>query len=203
MKVVLIIAVLLAAAASAAALAPAGEPYRLYLSAAALVLSLGVAVGLLALPSAKSPPPKPVAQAVRPPAPAAPANQAEAEIVSFLGLLQEKGRLIDFLMDDINPYTDAQVGAAARVVHAGCRSVLQEHFSISHVRAEEEGSKVEVPAGYPADEYRLTGRIAGQAPFTGTLVHRGWKTASVKLPRILRSDTARLPALAPAEVELK
>ena len=45
-------------------------------------------------------------------------------------MLQEKGRLVDFLMDDINAYSDAQVGAAARVVHAGCRGVLQDHFAI-------------------------------------------------------------------------
>ena len=75
-------------------------------------------------------------------------------------MLQEKGRLVDFLMDDINAYSDAQVGAAARVVHAGCKAVLQEHFRIIPVRPEQEGSTVQVPAGYSADEYRLVGKIA-------------------------------------------
>ena len=56
-------------------------------------------------------------------------DQAEAEIVSFLATLQEQGRLIDFLMDDITTYDDGQVGAAARVVHQGCKAALQEHFS--------------------------------------------------------------------------
>jgi hypothetical protein len=118
-------------------------------------------------------------------------------------MLQEKGRLVDFLMDDINRYNDAQVGAAARVVHAGCKSVLQEHFSIHPLRTEDEGSTVQVPAGYAADEYRLVGKIAGQAPFSGVLVHRGWKTDMVKLPQLLPSAPGRLPAIAPAEVELK
>ena len=112
-------------------------------------------------------------------------------------MLQEKGRLVDFLMDDINPYSDAQVGAAARVVHAGCKDVLQEHFRINPVRTEQEGSTVQVPAGYSADEYRLVGRIAGPAPFSGVLVHRGWKTDMVKLPQLLRgasrSDTRDRP----------
>ena len=76
-------------------------------------------------------------------------------------MLQEKGRLVDFLMDDINAYSDAQVGAAARVVHAGCKGVLQEHFSINAVRTEPEGSTVQVPAGYSADAYRLVGKICG------------------------------------------
>lgn len=124
-------------------------------------------------------------------------------MVGFLGLLQAKGRLVDFLMDDINAYADAQVGAAARVVHAGCKSVLQEHFRLAPIRLESEGATVQVPAGYAADEYRLLGRIAGQAPFTGVLVHHGWKTETVKLPVILRDAADRLPTIAPAEVELK
>ena len=129
--------------------------------------------------------------------------QADAEIVSFLATLQARGRLVDFLMDDINAHDDAQVGAAARVVHAGCKAALQEHFQIRPVREESEGSTVQVAAGYPADEYRLLGKISGPAPFSGVLVHHGWKTEAVKLPRILRSSTNRLPAIAPAEVELK
>jgi hypothetical protein len=111
--------------------------------------------------------------------------------------------LVDFLMDDINAHDDAQVGAAARVVHAGCKAALEEHFRIRPLREESEGSKVRVAAGYSADEYRLLGKISGPAPFSGVLVHHGWKTDTVKLPRILRGSTDRLPAIAPAEVELK
>jgi hypothetical protein len=118
-------------------------------------------------------------------------------------MLQEQGRLVDFLMDDINAYTDAQVGAAARVVHAGCKAVLQDHFRIDPVRSEPEGSTVQVPAGYSSDEYRLVGKIAGSAPFSGVLVHRGWKTDTVKLPQLLRGADDGLPAIAPAEVDVK
>jgi hypothetical protein len=133
----------------------------------------------------------------------APDNQAEAEIVSFLATLQERGRLVDFLMEDVTTYDDAQVGAAARVVHDGCRAALHEHFNIRSVRQENEGSSVTIPVGYAADEYRLIGNIRGAGPFSGTLVHRGWKTEWVKLPRILRVNPDRLPTIAPAEVELK
>jgi hypothetical protein len=143
------------------------------------------------------------AEAARPVPVPTHASQADAEIVNFLATLQARGRLVDFLMDDINAHDDAQVGAAARVVHAGCKAALQEHFRIRPVREESEGSIVDVAAGYPADEYRLLGRISGPAPFSGVLVHHGWKTEAVKLPRILRSSTNRLPAIAPAEVELK
>jgi len=130
-------------------------------------------------------------------------NRAEAEIVSFLAIFQERGRLIDFLMDDITTYDDAQVGAAARVVHQGCKAALEEHFSVRPIREESEGSSVTIPAEYAADEYRLIGKISGPGAFSGTLLHHGWKTDSVSLPRLVRADPHRLPTIAPAEVELK
>ena len=208
MKLVLIIAALLLVAASAAALVPvavvpAAEPFRQDLAPATLALAIVVLIGAFWQPRQKTAPPTPAAEPSRP-APQPPqASRADAEIVYFLAMLQEKGRLVDFLMDDINAYSDAQVGAAARVVHAGCKGVFKEHFSIKPVRSEPEGSTVQVPAGYPADAYRLVGKIAGSAPFSGVLVHRGWKTDSVKLPQLLRGAADSLPAIAPAEVEVR
>ena len=202
MRVVLIIVALLLVAVSAAAVAFAAEPFRPYLSQATLALAILVLIGAFLQLRQKSPPPTPAVEPARP-APKPPRASRAAEIVHFLAMLQEKGRLVDFLMDDINAYGDAQVGAAARVVHAGCKGILQEHFSISPVRTEQEGSTVQVPAGYSADEYRLVGRIAGSAPFSGVLLHRGWKTDRVKLPQLMRGAADPLPAIAPAEVEVK
>ena len=78
--------------------------------------------------------------------------------------------------------------------------MLQEHFKIHPISLAEEGSQITVPAGFAADEYRLVGKLSGDPPFTGKLVHKGWKTDMVKLPRLV--DARRLPAIAPAEVEL-
>jgi len=182
---------------------PAAAPFELHLTISALAVAVALLLAILS-GGAKTEPQPAKAEAARPkPAPAVAANQAEAEVVAFLATLQEKGRLVDFLMDDIAAYDNAQVGAAARVVHQGCRAVLQEHLKIRPIRDEAEGASVTVAAGYPADEYRLVGKIGGEPPFTGTLVHRGWKTEQVKLPRIVRSGGDRLPTLAPAEVELK
>jgi hypothetical protein len=203
MRMVLIIAVLLLVAVSAAAVVSVAEPIRQYLSPATLALAILVLIVVVLQPRQTMPQRTPAAEPARP-APEGPqASNAGAEIVHFLAMLQEKGRLVDFLMDDINAYGDAQVGAAARVVHAGCKGVLQEHFMINPVRQEQEGSTVQVPASYSADEYRLVGKITGSAPFSGVLVHRGWKTDMVKLPQLLRVATDPLPALAPAEVEVK
>src|ERR1700730_8777567 len=202
MRVVLIIAALLLVAVSAAVVS-AAEPTRQSLPQVTLALAILVLIGVFSQPRQKMPPLTPAAEPARP-APGRPqASRADAEIVHFLAMLQEKGRLVDFLMDDINAYSDAQVGAAARVVHAGCKGVLQEHFTINPVRTEQEGSTVQVPAGYSADEYRLVGKIAGSAPFSGGLGHRGWKTDMVKLPQWLRGAADPLPAIAPAEVEVK
>lgn len=201
MRVVLITALLLLMVVSGVALVPAIEPSRPYLSEATMALAI---LALIAVFSRqKAAPRKPAAEVARPAPAQAEASHADAEIVHFLGMLQEKGRLVDFVMDDINAYNDAQVGAAARVVHAGCKAVLHEHFRINPVRAEQEGSTVRVPVGYSADEYRLLGRIVGSAPFSGVLVHRGWRTDMVKLPQFVRGAADRLPAIAPAEVEVK
>jgi hypothetical protein len=188
-------------------LIPAAAGHTVAIAALALVLALLVLVFFL-IDGKSGVPTRPVQKAteaptpvpIRPPAPM-PAKQAEAEIVAFFGLLQEKGRFVDFLMEDITSYEDSEVGAAARVIHQGCRQVLQEYFNISAISEAQEGAQVTVPAGYSADQYRLIGKLSGEPPFTGTLLHKGWKTEFVKLPRIL--STERLPSIAPAEVELK
>lgn len=201
MKPYVLVLILLSAVLDGLLLVPALHAFVPALGAGALCLTLvAIAVALMERrPAAVAAPV--VAAAPLPPAPAA--NQAEAEIVAFVGLLQEKGRLVDFLMDDVTPCDDAQVGAAARVVHQGCQSVLREHFQIAPVSAAEEGTKVTVPTGADAEDYRLIGKLSGEAPFTGTLTHKGWKAVSVKLPRILPSAAGRLPAIAPAEVEIR
>jgi nucleoid-associated protein YgaU len=202
MRVVSIVAAIAVVALIALTLVPEASAYHAYLSLAALAVAGLLLLAILLDRRGKAEPRRAVAEAAKPPAVAAAPNQADAEVVSFLAALQEKGRLVDFLMDDLTAYGDAQVGAAARVVHEGCRAVLREHFSIRPVREDSEGSAVTVAAGYAADEYRLVGKIRGEAPFSGTLVHRGWKTERVKLPRVIRSGD-RLPTIAPAEVELK
>jgi len=148
-------------------------------------------------------PPSTARPSVAPPLPPARPASSEAEIVALLATFQEKGRLVDFLQDDITGYSDAQVGAAARVVHQGCKAALAEYFRIVPVREEREGARVTVPAEYLADEYRLVGKISGSAPFAGVLMHRGWKAESVTLPRVLRVADDRFPTIAPAEVELR
>jgi hypothetical protein len=136
------------------------------------------------------------------PAPAAPVPKEAGPdaALQLLALLQREARLIDFVGEDLSAYADAQIGAAARLVHDGCAKVLREHFSIVPVRGEAEGSRVTLPPGFDAAAVRLTGNVVGQPPFAGSLSHRGWRVTEVRLPRLAERHDARV--LAPAEVEL-
>ncbi len=147
------------------------------------------------------PPPAPVAAPVAP-APAAPVWQAppETAALQLLGLLQREARFVDFIEQDVAAFSDADIGGAARVVHEGCRKVLREHFTIASVRTEAEGSRVTLPAGFDAAAVRVTGNVVGQPPFSGTLVHQGWRVTDSHLPQLTQGHDARI--LAPAEVEL-
>jgi hypothetical protein len=120
--------------------------------------------------------------------------------LQLLSLLQSQARFIDFIEEDVTVHGDAEVGMVARVVHEGCRKVLQEHFTFAPIRSEAEGSKVTLPAGFNADAVRLTGNIVGSAPFTGTLIHKGWQVSEVRLPKLTQSHNANI--IAAAEVEL-
>jgi len=120
--------------------------------------------------------------------------------LQLLGMLQQGGRFIDFLEEDVAAYSDTQVGAAARVIHEGCRKTLVEHMTIVPVRSEAEGSRVTLPDGFDSSTVRLTGKLVGQAPFSGNLTHRGWQVTELKLPKVASGHNLRI--LAPAEVEL-
>jgi Domain of unknown function (DUF2760) len=128
--------------------------------------------------------------------PSEPAGAAQA--VHLLSLLQREGRLIDFCEEDLAGFSDAQVGAAARTVHDGCRKAVREAFTLVPVRAEPEGSPITLPAGFDPRAVRLTGNVAGNPPFSGILRHHGWKAAQVRMP----AGPGDSSVIAPAEVEL-
>ncbi len=120
--------------------------------------------------------------------------------LQLLGLLQQQARFIDFIKEDLSAFSDADIGVAARVVHAGCNKVINEHFTLATVRSEQEGSRVTLPKGFDAASVRLTGKVTGEAPFTGTLVHKGWQVTQIRLPKLTQSHNAAI--IASAEVEL-
>jgi hypothetical protein len=141
---------------------------------------------------------KPAPAVVAPPP--APAVDPGDRAVQILGLLQRDGRLVDFLMEDLSGYVDAQIGAAVRDVHAGCRQALRRYLALDTILAGQEGQPVSVPPGTDFAAVRLVGNVTGQPPFRGTLLHRGWRVTALSLPPLPDGTLRRV--LAQAEVEV-
>ncbi len=122
----------------------------------------------------------------------------------FLSVLQEKGRLIDFLMEDIASISDTQLGTVARVVHEGCRQVLKEYLLISHICTSKEGERIRLERDFDALCYKLVGKVAGEPPFCGVLLHRGWKIDKFNLPEVNKApEKSNTPyIIVPAEVDM-
>ncbi len=120
--------------------------------------------------------------------------------LALLALLQREGRLVDFLREPLDGFSDGDIGAAARDVHRGCKKVLDQHLSMEAVMPGEEESKVSVPKGFDPAEIRLVGEAKGEPPFSGTLRHHGWRVIEIKLPALV--DGVDRTVVAPAEVEV-
>lgn len=126
---------------------------------------------------------------------------ADHSHLRLLNYLQQASRLIDFFKEDIKTFTDAQVGAAVRKIHQDCVQILEELVTIRPLKEEQEGSIVQVPKGYNPAEIKVVGKIKGEAPFTGVLMHRGWKAQKHSLPKQTGEQMAEI--ICPAEVEIK
>jgi hypothetical protein len=157
--------------------------------------------------------PAPAAPAVAAAAAAAPAEPAKprvqpppqtGEALILLSLLQEKGRFLDYLMEDVSTFSDAQVAAASRVVHQGCAAVIRECLALAPAHGGKEGERITIDAAADPQQYRLIGKVAGTPPFSGVVVHRGWKTSKLALPRHMRPiDPNGLNVITPVEVEVR
>jgi hypothetical protein len=178
-------------------------PWRVLFSA-----DFGAGVQRLMSGAPALPPPEP--QKIAPkPEPAKPEPKPEPvrierapvdAALQLLSLFQREGRFIDFLEEDVASFSDEEIGAAARVVHEGCRKAVREHFTLAPVKDQEEGASLEVPKGFDAHTIRLTGNVVGEPPFRGTLQHRGWKVTRAELPKLAEGHDVKV--IAPAEVEL-
>jgi hypothetical protein len=129
-----------------------------------------------------------------------PPPKPSGEPIRLLGLLQRDARLLDFLMENLGPYDDQQIGASVRDIQAKSQGVIKKHLTLEPVLAQEEGSRVTVPAGFDPSAIRLVGNVSGQPPFNGTLQHAGWRVKTISLPQ--PSDGQDEFVLMPAEVEL-
>jgi len=143
---------------------------------------------------------KPEVKAAEPPSGAERDALRQRGAVQLLSVLQREGRLVDFLLEDIDGYSDAQVGAAVRDIHRGCRKGLAEHCQIAPIRPEPDEAVVKIAAGHDPSQVRLIGHVTGKPPFEGSLRHHGWKMAHSSLSDIPAGHDPSV--ICPAEVEI-
>lgn len=138
-----------------------------------------------------------VAALDKPPPPPKPSGAP----LRLLAILQRDGRLIDFLLEDIQGVADdAQVGAAVRDIHKKSQQALKEHLVLDAVLPQNEGDSVEVPAGFDPSAIRVTGNVPANPPYRGTLLHRGWRVKTIQLAPLPEGQDEFV--LQPAEVEV-
>lgn len=135
-----------------------------------------------------------------PPPPETAFRPSAEPAIQLLALLQKEGRLVDFLAEEIKSYSDAEIGAAVREIHAGCRRVLDGRFRLERVLDAAEGASAQIPAGYDASAIALAGNASGAGPHTGIVRHRGWRVAETRLPTVAPGADASI--VQPAEVEV-
>ncbi len=129
-----------------------------------------------------------------------PVPKATGEAVRLLTLLQSEARLLDFLLEDISGAADAQVGQAVKEIQRKAAKVLKDHLTLSVVMAGADGDRVTVAKGFDPSAVRVVGNVTGAPPFTGTLLHPGWRVKEVRLPAL--ADGQDPFVVQPAEVEL-
>lgn len=139
--------------------------------------------------------PKPASTAA-----AAPTVKSSDGALQILGIMQRDARLIDFLMEDIGPYTDDQIGAAVRELHDQCRDSMARYVKLEPVIDGVEGTFAKAPSPDP-NVVKFVGNVPAKPPAGGTLRHKGWRASRIDLPALASKQDASI--IAPAEIEIE
>ena len=139
-----------------------------------------------------------LAAALHRPAVAAPPPD-DTPALRLLAALQADARLVDFLLEDIEGYSDDQIGAAVRGIHEPARKALRECIVLEPIIKGHEDEEVAISEGLDNGAVRLVGNVHGDPPFRGALKHGGWRATAITLP-VRRGQDERV--IAPAEVEI-
>lgn len=117
----------------------------------------------------------------------------------ILYLLQKEGRLIDMLHENIGDYDDETLGGAFRKLHEDLQELIKERFILEPVLNEEEGNTITLDSIDP-DSVKVSGKVPAEGPFTGELIHKGWRLKECKLPEMV--DGWKGDVIAQAEIEI-
>ena len=141
--------------------------------------------------------------AVKPAPPPKPAPEIRLSdgALQMLSILQRDARLIDFLMEDIGPYSDEQVGAAVRNLHEQSKEVLVRYVGLKPVIDGVEGTSTRISGTDPAS-IKLLGNVPANGKASqGILRHKGWRVEKIDLPKLASGQNVNV--LAPAEIEIE
>ena len=130
-------------------------------------------------------------------APSSEMSEFTAGAIFSLNLLQREGRLIDFIQEDISSFSDAQVGAAVRQIHAQSAETIEKYFKLRAISEVGEGSEMEVPEDFDPSKVRLTGAVE-QGAKSGVVRHKGWISSEQALPQ--QVGTRNRCVVCPAEL---
>ncbi len=121
--------------------------------------------------------------------------------VYTLLLLQREGRLIDFLLEDVENYRNDQIGAAVRQIHSNCQSVLNQHFAIGRIMPDKECESVSIEKSYDSLTIKLSGNVVDSYPQKGRVKHQGWKACSINFPTFSGQRNPSIIQTAEIEIE--
>ena len=122
------------------------------------------------------------------------------KLIPSLYDLQRDGRMLDFFLEDVAPYSDEQVGNAVRGVHTPVKETLERFFKFAPVIDGVEGTSVQTPGKDPA-LVKFIGNVPATPPSGGVLRHRGWQVTQVDFPAFPAGQNLKL--IAPAELEIE
>ncbi|PIE75069.1 MAG: hypothetical protein CSA18_01845 [Deltaproteobacteria bacterium] len=123
------------------------------------------------------------------------------KFLHLLSVLQEEGRFIDFLNENLSDYDDEDIGAAVRSIHKGCKDGISRYLELKPLLEIDEDEPFEVDSGFNPDMIKLTGNVVGNPPFKGVVRHRGWKAENINMPELKKVNDASF--LVPAEIEIE
>lgn len=140
-----------------------------------------------------------------PAAAAAPLIRMSDGALGLLAILQRDSRLVDFLMEDISAYEDAQIGAAVRTLHDQCRDSLLRYVELTPVIDSVEGTFTNLASDsrFRNDPslVKFIGNVPATTPNGGVLRHKGWRARKADLPAL--NPRQDITVIAPAEIEIE
>ncbi|MCO8121665.1 DUF2760 domain-containing protein [Stieleria sp. TO1_6] len=142
-------------------------------------------------------PSEPVKRISEPPAKPVPKAPDRESAITLLATLQREARLVDLIQENLEQYTDAQVGAAARPCLQQCAGVLDRVLGLKPLVEATEGQPVEVGDNPSPTRYQWIGEATASS---GKLVHHGWQASEVKLPT-WTGQPADANIVAPAQIQ--